>query len=57
MRRTAGKKRTVVGVNRNTALVSGDGTYRVIGDEVTVWSSAGKNTFGPGDVPAEALRP
>jgi cyanophycinase len=55
MRRTAGKKQTVVGVNRNTALVSADGSYRVIGDQVTVWTPAGKTTFGPGDVPAGAL--
>lgn len=57
MRKAAGKGRTVIGVNGNTAMVRANGGYRVIGDEVTVWSAAGKNTFGPGDVPAEALRP
>lgn len=57
MRRAAGMGRTVIGVNGDTALVDADGTYRVVGDEVTVWSSAGKNTFGPGEVPADALRP
>ncbi len=55
MRRTAGKGHTVVGVNGNTALVSVDGSFRVIGDEVTVWTPDGKNAFGPGDVPAEVL--
>lgn len=57
MRKAAGKGRTVIGVNGNTALVSAGGGYRVIGDEITVWSSAGKNTFGPGEVPSDALRP
>lgn len=57
MRKAAGKERTVVGVNGNTALVSAGGSYRVVGDEVTIWSSAGKNTFGPGEVPADVLRP
>jgi cyanophycinase len=55
MRRTAGKGHTVVGVNGNTALVSVDGSFRVIGDEVTVWTPDGQNAFGPGDVPAEVL--
>lgn len=57
MRRAAGKQRTVIGVNGNTAMVSAGGSYRVIGDEVTIWSGAGKNTFGPGEVPAEVLHP
>jgi len=56
MRKAAGRGRTVIGVNGNTALVSADGTYRVIGHEVTVWSRAGKSVFGPGEVPAEVLR-
>lgn len=57
MRKAAGKGRTVIGVNGNTALVNANGSYRVVGDEITIWSGAGKNTFGPGDVPAEMLRP
>jgi len=57
MRKAAGKSRVVVGVNGNTALIDIDGTYRVVGDEITIWSSADKHTFGPGDVPAELLRP
>ena len=57
MRKAAGKGVTVVGVNRNTALVSSKGTYRVVGEEVTIWSGAGKNVFGPGDVPADVLKP
>lgn len=57
MRRAAGKQRTVIGVNGNTAMVSTGGSYRVLGDEVTIWSGAGKNTFGPGEVPADMLHP
>lgn len=55
MRRAAGTKHTVVGVNGNTALLNVDGAYRVIGDEVTVWNATGKETFGEGEVPAAAV--
>ncbi|MFK7917001.1 MAG: Type 1 glutamine amidotransferase-like domain-containing protein [Ilumatobacter sp.] len=57
MRLAAGKGTTVIGVNGNTAMVSAGGTYRVVGEQVTIWSRAGKHTFGPGEVPAELLYP
>lgn len=55
MRRMVGKTHTLIGVNANTALVNIDGTYCVIGDQVTVWTTTDKTEFGPGDLPAEAL--
>ena len=55
MRRLVGKNLTLVGVNANTALVELDGTYRVIGDQVTVWTATRRTDYGPGDLPADAL--
>ncbi|MEO1057508.1 MAG: hypothetical protein AAFY28_11395, partial [Actinomycetota bacterium] len=52
MRRVVGARLTVVGVNGNTALLkTNDGTCRVIGDRVTVWTATDKAEFGPGDLP------
>ena len=50
-----GKKLTLIGVNANTALVEVDGTYRVIGDQVTVWTATQKTDYGPGELPPDAL--
>lgn len=55
MRRLVGKQHTLVGVNANTALVNVDGTYRVIGDQVTVWTATDKHQYSAGDLPAGAL--
>lgn len=55
MRLAVGKKRTLIGVDANSALVDVDGTYRVIGDRVTVWTDTHRAEFGPGDVPADVL--
>jgi hypothetical protein len=55
MRRVVGKRYTLVGVNANTALLNIDGTYRVVGDQVTVWTATDKTDYGPGDLPAGAL--
>jgi len=55
MRVAVGRKRTLVGVNGNTALVNRDGAYRVLGDEVTVWTPTHKTRYGAGEVPSSAL--
>ncbi len=55
MRLAVGRKRTLVGVNGNTALVERDGTYRVLGDEVTVWTPQGKARYRAGELPPDAL--
>ena len=55
MRVAVGRKRTLVGVNGNTALVNRDGAYHVLGDEVTVWTPTHKTRFGTGEVPSSAL--
>jgi peptidase E len=55
MRVAVGRKRTLVGVNGNTALVNDNGAYRVLGDEVTVWTPTHKTRFGPGELPSSAL--
>lgn len=55
MRRAVGKKHTLVGVNANTALVNTGSGYQVVGEQVTVWTSTGKTSFGPGELPSAAL--
>ena len=55
MRVAVGRKRTLVGVNGDTALVNRDGVYHVLGDEVTVWTPTHKTRFGAGEVPSSAL--
>ena len=55
MRLLVGKHHTLVGVNANTALVNLGDTYRVIGDQVTVWTSTAKTEFGAGEIPRSAL--
>lgn len=56
MRRVVGRQRTVVGVNANTALVkTDDDTYRVVGDEVTVWTATDRTTHDAGKLPAGLL--
>jgi cyanophycinase len=55
MRRTVGKKHTLVGVNSNTALVNIGSDYQVVGEQVTVWTPTHKTAFGPGVLPATAL--
>jgi len=55
IRLLVGKKLTLIGVNANTALVEVDGTYRVIGDQVTVWTATQKTDYGPGELPPDAL--
>lgn len=55
MRVAVGRKRTLVGVNGNTALVNRDGAYHVLGDEVTVWTPTHKTRYGAGEVPSSAL--
>ncbi len=56
MRRVVGSQLTVVGVNGNTALVkTNDGTYRVIGDGVTVWTRSDKAEFAAGELPTGLL--
>jgi len=55
MRMAVGRKRTLVGVNGNTALVNDDGAYSVFGEEVTVWTPTHKTRFGAGELPASAL--
>ena len=55
MRLLVGRRLTVVGVDGNTALVSVDGTYRVIGGEVTIWSSDGRSSHAAGPLPAGLL--
>ena len=55
MRVTVGRRRTLVGVNANTALVNNDGTYHVLGDEVTVWTPTHKTRYGAGELPPDAL--
>ena len=55
MRRTVGKKRTLIGVNANTALVNTGSGYEVAGEQVTIWTSTHKTAYGPGPIPAEAL--
>jgi len=55
MRLLVGKHHTLVGVNANTALVNVGDTYRVIGDQVTVWTSDTKIEFGAGEIPCSAF--
>ncbi len=55
MRVAVGRKRTLVGVNGNTALVNDNGAYHVLGDEVTVWTSTHKTRYGAGELPPNAL--
>ena len=55
MRAAVGRKWTLVGVNGNTALVNHDGAYRVLGDEVTVWTPTSKTRYGAGELPADVL--
>lgn len=55
MRLALGRKRTLVGVPANTAFVEVDGSYRVIGDRVTVWGPKDRNEFPEGDVPSDAF--
>jgi cyanophycinase len=55
MRRTVGKKHTLVGVNANTALVNHGLDYEVIGEQVTVWTSTHKTAYGPGVLPSAAF--
>lgn len=55
MRRAAGRNRTVIGVNANTALLDLGGEYRVLGDEVTVWTATERTTHGAGPLPAGLL--
>ncbi|MEZ5217775.1 MAG: Type 1 glutamine amidotransferase-like domain-containing protein [Ilumatobacteraceae bacterium] len=55
MRRLVGRRFTLVGVNANTALVNVGGAYRVIGDQVTIWTTTTKRHYGPGDLPVGAL--
>lgn len=55
MRVAIGRKRTLVGVNGDSALVNCDGVYQVLGDEVTVWTSTHKTRYRAGEVPASAL--
>ncbi|MEM9041334.1 MAG: Type 1 glutamine amidotransferase-like domain-containing protein [Actinomycetota bacterium] len=54
-RRLAGSDLTVVGVNGDTALLRAGESYRVIGDEVTIWSRAGRSRHGPGPLAADQL--
>jgi cyanophycinase-like exopeptidase len=55
MRVAVGRKRTLVGVNGNTALVNDNGAYHVLGDEVTVWTSTHKTRYGAGELPPNAF--
>ena len=55
MRLAVGRDRTVIGVDGNTALVNVDGTYRVVGRRVTIWTRSEREEFGPGEVPASLL--
>ena len=55
MRLAVGRKRTLVGVNGNTALVHNDGAYHVLGDEVTVWTPNSKTRHGAGELPSGVL--
>lgn len=53
MRLAMGRDHTLVGVDRNTALLHADGAYRVIGERVTIWTRDDKT--GPGAVRTDAL--
>ncbi len=55
IRRSVGRQLALVVVNANTALVQADGTYRVVGGRVTVWTATHRNDYGPGELPPEAL--
>ncbi|MEP4648632.1 MAG: Type 1 glutamine amidotransferase-like domain-containing protein [Ilumatobacter sp.] len=55
MRLALGREHTLVGVDRNTAFLHADDTYRVIGERVTIWTRDDKVEFGPGEVPAGAM--
>lgn len=55
MRLAVGKKRTLIGVNADSALLAIEGTYRAIRDRVTIWTITHRTEFGPGDVPSDAL--
>lgn len=57
MRLAVGKKRTLIGVNGNSALLAIDGVHRVIGEQVTIWTATHRTEFGPGELPADALLP
>ncbi|MFK8025689.1 MAG: Type 1 glutamine amidotransferase-like domain-containing protein [Ilumatobacter sp.] len=52
MRLALGRDRTLIGVDGDTALVNVEGTYRVVGRRVTVWTRKERHEFGPGEVPA-----
>ncbi len=56
VRRMVGRDVALVGVNANTALVNVGGTYRVVGDQVTVWTATQRRDYGQGELPADALR-
>lgn len=55
MRVAMGRDHTLIGVDGDTALVNSNGTYRVIGRKVTVWTRSDKTEYGPGELPADAL--
>ncbi len=50
-----GRDRTLIGVDGDTALLNSNGTYRVIGRRVTIWTRSDKTEFGPGEIPADAI--
>ena len=55
MRAAMGRDRTLIGVDGDTALVNSNGSYRVIGQKVTVWTRSEKTEHGPGGFPADAF--
>ena len=56
MRAAVGRRHTLVGVNGDTALLNVDGAYRVLGNEVTVWTATERSVHGSGELPADLLR-
>jgi peptidase E len=55
LRLAVGRRQTLVGVSRNTALVQDSGTYHVIGQEVTVWTRTHKRRYAAGELPSDVL--
>ncbi|MEM8904849.1 MAG: Type 1 glutamine amidotransferase-like domain-containing protein [Actinomycetota bacterium] len=55
LRLLGGRRRIVVGVEADTALVDLGDRLRVVGGRVTVWSRSGRSTHGPGELPTDLL--
>ncbi len=55
MRLAMGREHTLIGVDRDTAFLRADESYRVIGQRVTIWTRDDRVEFGPGEVPAAAM--